>query len=46
MNFLSIVIIMIIAVCCFFAIRYLIKNKNNGCCGDCSHCSHSCNLKK
>ena len=38
-NFPTLLVCFIIAVCLFFAIRYIIKNRHNGCCGgDCENC--------
>ena len=39
LRWIDIAVIIILAVCVFFAVRSISKNK---CCGDCEHCAKSC----
>ena len=48
-NYASIIIILLLALCVFLAIRKIVKNKKSGkgtCSCECSNCSMNCENKK
>lgn len=48
-NYASIIIVILLAVCIFLAIRKIVKNKKSGkgtCSCECSNCSMNCENKK
>ncbi|MEA4972110.1 MAG: FeoB-associated Cys-rich membrane protein [Candidatus Metalachnospira sp.] len=42
MNIFDWIIIVLVVLCLFFAIRYMIKHKGGCCGGSCSSCSGNC----
>lgn len=45
MDILSVIILIVVAVCFLAAVRYIFKTRGNGCNGNCSCCGKICSSR-